>query len=551
MLGHLKSDLDGIIERTIAEPNRFLYFYEPNLKTESMYSLKPSNLPLAMVFSSFLVSCGEKNDTVPNILFIFSDDHAAHAIGAYGSNHSNPELHAYIQTPNIDRLAEEGMLFTNAFCTNAICGPSRAAILTGKHSHLNGMLNNDTVFNAAQQTFPKILQAGGYATAWIGKWHLFSDPGGFDYWDILDNPGQQGTYYNPIFRSPERREKITGQTATIITDHAIDWLENRRDKEKPFFLAYSHKTPHREWVPGPEEFLLYNDVDLPLPTNFYDDYSNRSSALREQECDISRAINERDLKLVPPPYMNEEQLALFIQAYGPENEAFRKANLSGKALDEWKYQRYVKDYLRSIASMDKEIGRILNYLDETGLGENTIVVYSSDQGFFLGEHGMFDKRWMYEESIRMPLIIRWPGVISPGSRNEQLVQNIDFAPSFLELANLPVPQDIQGKSIVPLLRGAKGDDWRDQVYYHYFAYPDWCMVRPHYGLRTDRYKLIHYYTINEWELFDLEKDPDEMMSVYSSPEYRDIVKMLSERLDGERIATGDTVELKATSRHWK
>ena len=494
---------------------------------------------------------GEDIPERPNILFIFSDDHATHAIGAYGPKNNNPELYRHVITPALDRLAAEGMLFANAFCTNSICGPSRAAILTGKHSHFNGMLRNDTIFDGSQQTFPKLLQEGGYKTAWIGKWHLFSDPTGFDDWAILTRSGQQGTYYNPVFGTSEGLEPETGYTATLITDRAIEWMENHSHSDQPFFLAYSHKTPHREWVPGPDEYDLYKDIDLPLPTNFYDDYSNRTSAAREQEMEIARHMNERDLKLVPPGYLNEEQLARFNEAYGPENEAFRKANLQGNELAEWNYQRYVKDFLRSVASMDKEIGRVLDYLEQTGLAENTVVIYSSDQGFYLGDHGWYDKRWMYEESLRMPLIVRWPGVTRPGSRNEHIVQNIDFAGMFIDMAGLPVPDDIQGVSLVPLLKGEDPAGWRQYAYYHYYAYPDWHMVRPHYGIRSDRYKLIHYYTIEEWELFDLEKDPDEMMSVYADPDYRDLVSFLKEELGRVRVAEGDTLELQAPSKHFR
>ena len=491
----------------------------------------------------------EQKVNPPNILFIFSDDHATHAIGAYGPKNNNPELQRFVQTPNLDRLAGEGMLFTNVFCGNSICGPSRATILTGKHSHLNGMLNNDTIFNGAQQTFPKLLQAGGYETAWIGKWHLFSEPTGFDHWLILNNPGQQGTYYNPVLGSPSGNEKVTGHTATIITDRAIEWLKNKRNREKPFFLAYSHKTPHREWVPGPEEYDLYKGMDLPLPTNFHDDYSTRSSALKEQEMEIDTHMNEQDLKLVPPGYLNDDQLAQFMESYGPENEALKKANLSGNTLAEWKYQRYVKDYLRSVTSMDKEIGRMLQYLEESGLAENTIVIYSSDQGFYLGDHGWLDKRWMYEESLRMPLIVRWPGVTEASSRDEHIVQNTDYAATLLDMAGLVVPEDIQGKSIVPLLKGHEPSGWRDVAYYHYYAWPDWHMVQPHYGIRSDRYKLIRFYNTDEWELFDLEKDPDEMVNQYASPEYGAIVEAMTGRLEKAREEIGDTAIMKATSKY--
>jgi arylsulfatase A-like enzyme len=507
-------------------------------------------LPLLVNSCSFSGS-GEPPAGRPNIIFIFSDDHATHAIGAYGPKNNNPDLYKHVITPALDRLAAEGMLFTNAFCANSICGPSRASILTGKHSHFNGMLRNDTLFDGSQQTFPKLLQEGGYRTAWIGKWHLFSDPTGFDDWAILTRSGQQGTYYNPEFGTATGKEPETGYTATLITDRAIAWLEQHRDGEQPFFLAYSHKTPHREWMPGEAEYDLYKDIDLPLPTNFYDDYSNRTSAAKMQEMEIARHMNERDLKLVPPPYLNDEQLERFLQSYGPENEAFRKANLQGNDLAEWKYQRYVKDFLRSVTSMDKEIGRVLDYLDETGLAENTIVIYSSDQGFYLGDHGWYDKRWMYEESLRMPLIVRWPGVTGEGSKNADIVQNIDFAGMFLDMAGLPIPDDMQGMSLVPLLKGEEPEEWRQYAYYHYYAYPDWHMVKPHYGIRSDRYKLIHYYTIDEWELFDLEKDPDEMKSVYDDPGYSDLSGFLKTELEKTRVAEGDTVEMSAPSGHFR
>ncbi len=511
--------------------------------------------PLIITLPAMLAACqpgAEQPAERPNIIFIFSDDHATHAIGAYGPKNNNPELHKHVITPALDKLAAEGMLFENVFCTNSICGPSRAAILTGKHSHFNGMLRNDTIFDGSQQTFPKLFQEGGYKTAWIGKWHLFSDPTGFDDWAILTQWGQQGTYYNPIFGTSEgTKEPETGYTATLITDRAIDWLEQNRDGSRPFFLAYSHKTPHREWVPGPDEYDLYKDIDLPVPANFFDDYSNRSSAATMQEMEIARHMNERDLKLVPPAYLNEEQLAMFMEAYGPENEAFEEANLQGDELALWKYQRYVKDFLRSVTSMDKEIGRLLDYLEESGLAENTVVIYSSDQGFFLGDHGWYDKRWMYEESLRMPFIARWPGVTEPGSRNSHIVQNIDFAGTFLDMAGLPIPGDMQSLSMVPLLKGDEPEKWREYAYYHYYAYPDWHMVKPHYGIRCDRYKLIHYYTLDEWELFDLERDPDEMHSVYPDPEYSDLVSFLKEELERTRVAEGDTVEMSAPSRHYR
>ncbi|MGE3803171.1 MAG: sulfatase [Gemmataceae bacterium] len=457
----------------------------------------------------------------PNILFIFTDDHASHAISAYGSKIN--------KTPNLDRLATEGMLFKNCFCTNSICAPSRAVILTGKHSHVNGVIDNrgSTVFDGSQQTFPKLLQKAGYQTAMIGKWHLKSDPTGFDFWSVL--PGQ-GTYYNPSFKTSSGNKKHVGYTTDIITDLAVDWLD-KRDQSKPFLLMYQHKAPHREWCPGPKHLNMYDDVTIPEPPTLFDDYAGRTSAAKKQEMTIAQHMNARDLKLTPPPNLTPEQLKVWNAAYGPKNEAFKKANLQGKDLVRWKYQRYIKDYLRCIASVDDNVGRMLDYLKEKGLDKNTIVAYSSDQGFYLGDHGWFDKRWMYEESLRMPLMVRWPGVVKPGSVNTDLVQNLDFAPTFLDAAGVKVPADMQGASLVPLLEGMTPADWRKSIYYHYYEFPAVHSVQRHYGVRTDRYKLIHYYLINEWELFDLEKDPDELKSVYADPKYADQVKTLKAELD--------------------
>ncbi len=455
----------------------------------------------------------------PNIIFIFTDDHAAHAISAYGSRIN--------KTPNIDRLAREGMLFRNAFVTNSICAPSRAVILTGKHSHLNGVLDNRLEFDGSQQTFPKLLQQAGYQTAMIGKWHLKSEPTGFDYWRVL--PGQ-GTYYNPDFIAPGGVENHAGYTTHIITDKVLGWLQNQRDQSKPFMLMYQQKAPHRAWQPGPRYLNLYDDIDIPAPATLFDDYSNRTSAANTQEMTIVRDLSERDLKLTPPLNLDQEQLEVWNAAYEPKNEAFRKAHLSGEDLVRWKYQRYIKDYLRTIAAVDDDIGRLLEYLDSSGLAENTVVIYSSDQGFYLGDHGWFDKRWMYEESLRMPLIVRWPGVIEPGSQDEHLVQNLDFAPTFLELAGVEVPPDMQGRSLAPLLQGEAPEDWRRSIYYHYYEFPGPHSVQRHYGVRTGRYKLIHYYNIDEWELFDLSKDPDELQSVYSDPAYTSVISDLKTEL---------------------
>jgi len=457
----------------------------------------------------------------PNILFVFTDDHAAHAISAYGSKINT--------TPNIDRLAKEGMLFRNCFCTNSICAPSRAVILTGKHSHLNGVLDNRQAFDGSQQHLGKLFTAGGYQTAMIGKWHLKSDPTGFDHWAVLTAGGGQGTYYNPEFKTKTGMLKTTGHVTEITTDLALKWLDNR-DPNKPFFLMYQHKAPHREWDPAPAQLGLYRDKDITEPDTLFDDHAGLASPAKKQEMTIAEHLTPRDLKLVPPRNLTPEQLKLWNAAYAKENEAFRAAHLTGKELVRWKYQRYIKDYLRCVAGVDEQLGRVLKYLEDKGLDKNTIVIYSSDQGFYLGDRGWYDKRWMYEESLRMPLLVRWPGVTRPGSENKDLVQNLDFAPTLLEAAGLKIPDDMQGRSLVPLLQGETPKDWRTSIYYHYFEYPAVHMVQRHYGVRTATHKLIHYYLIDEWELFDLVRDPGERQNVYADPKYADLVKTLKAEL---------------------
>ena len=455
----------------------------------------------------------------PNILFIFTDDHSPLAISAYGSQIN--------QTPNIDRIASEGMLFRHCFVTNSICGPSRAVILTGKYSHLNGFVQNGDRFNGMQTTFPKLLQGAGYQTAMIGKWHLASDPTGFDYWNVLIG---QGPYYNPPMIKNGERVKYEGYTTHIITDLALDWLKEDRDEEKPFLLMYQHKAPHRNWQPGPDYLTMYDDVEIPEPETLFDDYSGRGSAAKMQTMTIARHLDENDLKLSPQRGLTDEQRATWDAAYGPKNEAFREANLEGDDLVRWKYQRYIKDYLRCVAAVDDDIGRVLDYLDESGLAEDTIVIYSSDQGWYLGEHGWYDKRWIYEESLHMPFIVRWPGVVAPGSENTDFVSNLDFAETFLDVAGVPIPDEMQGRSFASLLRGDTPDDWRRSFYYHYYENPGPHTVQRHYGVRTDRFKLIHFYILDEWELYDLEKDPHELNSVYDDPDYAEVVEDLKEEL---------------------
>ena len=460
----------------------------------------------------------------PNIIFIMTDDHASHAMSCYGSRIN--------KTPNLDRIAKEGMLFNNSFCTNSICAPCRAVILTGKYSHINGIIDNRKKFDGTQQTFPKLLQKVGYKTAMIGKWHLKTDPTGFDYWNVL--PGQ-GAYYNPAMKEMGQQRKYTGYVTDIITDHALRWLKER-DQDKPFCLMYQHKAPHRRWEPGPNHLTMYDDVTIPEPDNLFDDYSNRGRAAKEQDMSIEKTMTPNDLKLTPSrKNLTPEQKRLWDAAYGPKNEAFKKANLQGKELVRWKYQRYIKDYLRCIASVDDNVGRVLDYLDESGLAENTVVFYTSDQGFYLGDHGWFDKRFMYEESLRMPLLVRYPREIKAGSVSDDIVLNLDFGATFLDFAGVPVPDDMQGESIRKVLQGKTPGEWRKSMYYHYYEYPAVHSVKRHYGVRTGRYKLIHFYhDIDEWELYDLKKDPKEMNNVFGNPEYADIVKELKDELQALR-----------------
>jgi arylsulfatase A-like enzyme len=470
------------------------------------------------------------NKKRPNIIFIMSDDHASHAMSCYGSKIN--------KTPNLDRIANEGMRFTNSFCTNSICAPCRAVILTGKYSHLNGIIDNRKKFDGSQQTFPKLLQKAGYKTAMIGKWHLKTDPTGFDYWNVL--PGQ-GAYYNPAMKEMGQRKKYTGYTTDIITDHALKWLKSLKYTE-PFCLMFHHKAPHRNWQPGPKYLKMYDDVTIPEPENLFDDYSNRGRAAKEQDMSIAKTMTPNDLKLTPTPRnLTPEQKKLWEAAYGPKNEAFKKAILLGKDLIRWKYQRYIKDYLRCIASVDENVGRVLDYLDESGLAENTVVFYTSDQGFYLGDHGWFDKRFMYEESLRMPLLVRYPKEIKPGSVNNDIVLNLDFAETFLDFAGVPIPADMQGDSLRRILQGKTPEDWRKSMYYHYYEYPAVHSVKRHYGIRTKRYKLIHFYNdIDEWELYDLKKDPKEMKNVINDPVYADIVKELKAELIQLREKYKDT-----------
>jgi arylsulfatase A-like enzyme len=503
-----------------------------------------------------LAACSKKSER-PNIIFIMADDHARQAISAYGSYRN--------ETPNIDRLASEGMLFENAYVTNSICAPSRAVILTGKHSHINGKIDNSGArFDSSQVTFPKLLQEAGYQTAIIGKWHLRSQPTGFDYWKIL--PGQ-GHYYNPDFVTPDGTERIEGYVTDIITDLAIEWM-NSREKDRPFLLMYHHKAPHREWEPADRHYSEFIDKTFDEPETLFDDYQGRGTAAKTAEMSILEHMNMAgDIKIHPDiltelgiepksdwdfraltsklERYNDEQLASWEEVYGKMNREFEAAypDMNEEDLMRFKYRRYMQDYLACIAAVDENIGRIIDYIKDNDLEDNTIIVYTSDQGFYLGEHGWFDKRFMYEESMSTPLIVRWPGEVEPGSRSTELVQNLDFAETFLDAAGVEVPEEMQGESLIPILKGEE-TEWRDALYYHYYEYPAVHMVKKHYGIKTDRYKLIHFYDdVDEWELYDLEKDPHEMKSVYDDPAFSDIRDELKERLQELREYYKDNDDL--------
>lgn len=508
--------------------------------------LSQKSLLLLIALIVIAIACNTKNTQEnperPNILFIMSDDHAFQAISAYGN--------ALNKTPNIDRLADEGAIFTRGFVTNSICAPSRAVILTGKHSFINGKVDNVQPFDWEQENVAKILQRNGYKTAMIGKIHLDGLPQGFDFSMVL--PGQ-GQYYNPDFLINGERKQIEGYCTDIITDATLDWLKNQREEGKPFCLFYHQKAPHRNWMPAPKYLHLYDDTTFTPPANFFDDYEDRGLAAKEQQMEIDGdATWGNDFKFVIDPNgdstefigslnrLTDEQRTTWLAAYTPKNEAMKAANLKGKDLALWKYNRYIKDYLRCIRSVDDGVGEVLDYLADNGLEENTIVVYTSDQGFYLGEHGWFDKRFMYEESFRTPILMRYPKEIKAGTIVDELIQNLDFAPTFLDFAGVDIPAEMQGESFRNIVSG-ESSEWRDAIYYTYYEYPGWHMVKRHYGIRTDRYKLMHFYhDIDEWEMYDLVTDPQEMHNVYGDPEYAKIQSNLHQRLLALREKYGDS-----------
>lgn len=531
--------------------------------------VKFAALPLSAVA---LTGCiAQSAPEQPNIIVMMTDDHTCRALSCYDTT--------LLHTPNLDRLAREGMLFENCFVANAISGPSRACILTGKYSHQNGFTDNSRTFDGDQQTFPKLLDSAGYQTAMIGKWHLNSDPQGFDYWSILVG---QGEYYAPQFIENGTLKQCEGYVTDIITDKAIKWLEGR-DRQSPFAMLYYHKAPHRNWMPAQRHLGIFSDKHFPEPETLLDSYEGRGRAAREQEMEIGRDMwPEWDLKLMRGEElaqgaeleretnanvadvkrandhkasieqyraaynrMSAEERQRWDAAYLRRIEEYEalKDTASIQSLTRWKYQQYMQDYCAVVKAVDENVGRLLDYLEREGELDNTIIIYTSDQGFFLGEHGWFDKRFMYDECHRTPLLVRYPHAVKPGSRSEALAMNIDFAPTILDFAGIDIPQDIQGRSLKRVLEraGAVPDDWREGVYYHYYEYPSWHSVKRHYGIRTERYKLIHFYNdIDEWELYDLENDPRELCNIYSDPQYSEVVKQLKLQLQKLQQECGDS-----------
>ena len=485
-------------------------------------------LPLA---AAGLSACSEAVEQErPNIIFIMTDDHTTQAMSCYGGN--------LIETPNMDRIADEGMRFDNCYATNALSGPSRACILTGKFSHKNGFTDNASTFDGSQLTFPKVMRENGYATGVVGKWHLISKPQGFDHWSILLGQNEQGNYFKPVFYENGTVVKEDGYVTDVITDKAIEFIDDVHD-EKPFMLMLHHKAPHRNWMPAPRHLGIFNDTVFPEPETLFDDYEGRGEAARSQDMNIENTLeDEWDLKLLTREEilagnnrlhdvyirMPEEVQHKWDSVYAPRIAEYRSGKLQGDELVRWKYQQYMRDYLATAMSVDESIGRVMEYLEEIGELDNTVIVYTSDQGFFLGEHGWFDKRFMYEECLRMPFVIRYPKMIKAGSTSKAICMNVDFGPTFLDLAGIEVPSEMQGRSFRKVLekKGRIPAGWREAAYYHYYEYPAEHSVKRHYGIRTSDCKLIHFYNdIDQWEMYDMKADPQEMRNVYDDPAYAD------------------------------
>lgn len=496
------------------------------------------------MMSVVLFSCKstsiETNQSKPNVVYIMADDLTIQAISAYGGMFKD-----IAPTPNMDRLAKEGMLFQDALCTNAICGPSRACILTGKYAHVNGFYKNEYggVFNEKQWTFPQEFKKNGYQTSLFGKWHLGSNPVGFDTFKFHAASAQQGLYWNPVYNVNGKEEKFKGYATNLSTDFALNWLEQERDKTKPFMMILQYKAPHRPWEPDKKYENLWDDIEMPYPDNFNDDYKGRELTAGDTEMTMEH-FSRKDMKLKAPSDLKGKDLVKW-NFYGTKNEeVVTPEGMSFEEGRKWRYQNYIKDYLACVKSVDDNIGRVLKYLDDNNLTENTIVVLTSDQGFYLGEHGFFDKRFIYEESIRMPLMVRYPKMVKPNSVSEDVVRNIDFASTLLDLAGIKFTENVQGISFKPVLINKTPKNWNQAAYYHYYEFPYWHHVQPHYGIRTQKYTLAHfYYNVDVWELYDLEKDPKQMHNVYNDPKYAAVIADLKKQLKQLMIESGNNKSL--------
>lgn len=474
----------------------------------------------------------KSTDKRPNILFILSDDHAKTAISAYGG-----PLTKIAPTPNIDRIAENGTIFNHMMCTNSISGPSRATLITGKYGTTNGFFQNEgkIVFDNTQQTTPRILQANGYNTALFGKWHLYSTPMGFDYYMVHADPSQQGSYWNPLYDINGEKEKVEGYCTKITTDAALDWFKNNRESDKPFCMMLHYKSPHRPCIPDTVYQDLFSDVELPYPETFNDNYKTRENTIGVNMATVENHFSREDIKMTPPPGFYGKDATKWLKYGGSGDNQYWSPDeqMSAEEVKKWKYQQYYKDYLRCVRSVDDNVGRVIDYLKENNLYDNTIIIYMGDQGFFLGEHGIYDKRWMYEESINMACLFSYPKLNKSNQQIDALAANIDIAPTLLDFAGIKVPSDMQGESLKELIeRDGKVKNWRETFYYQYFEYPKWHKVQPHYGVRNQRYKLIHYYyNIDCWEFFDLEEDPNELTNQYDNPEYAKIIKDMKKEIN--------------------
>ena len=463
----------------------------------------------------------------PNIIYIMADDLTTQAISAYGGIYKD-----IAPTPNIDKVAKEGMLFQDVLVTNSICGPSRAAILTGNYSNLNGYYKNESggKFDDSKWTFPQEFQKNGYKTALFGKWHLGTEPVGFDTFKYHNASGQQGNYWNPLYNDNGKNIKEKGYATNLSTDFALNWLGATETTDKPFLMVLQYKAPHRPWHPDTKYKKLWDDIEMPYPSTFNDDYKGREKTAGDTEMTMEY-FSRRDMKLERPKNLKRKERIQWDFYGAKAGEIVQPKGMTNEEGKKWRYQNYIKDYLACVKSVDDNIGRVLTYLKENNLEENTVIVVTSDQGFYLGDHGFFDKRFIYEESLRMPFMVKYPERIKAGSVNEDIITNIDFAPTLLELAGITTTQKMQGTSFVPVLEGNTPKDWQDAMYYHYYEFPFWHHVQPHYGIRTQKYTLAHfYYNIDVWELYDLEKDPNQMNNIYNDPNYTSTITELKAKL---------------------